>query len=264
MKSSRQFVPARRQTTRTYVVIGAVILVLIFAIPYTRRAVRSFVADVGVGVARVTHSSYLGVASIGTGFRSKRALVAQNTMLQGQVDTLQAELNDRNLLASQNADLKATLGRKDAATQMTLAAVIDKPTHSAYDTLLIDGGARAGFLVDQIAYANGETPIGTIAEVMANTAVVRLYSAPGQTLEARLAPLDIDVTLTGRGGGNFSATIPHDAVITSGAVVTTKEINPRIVADYQKVTSDSRDPFQTLLLSAPVNMNELSFVEVGQ
>ena len=167
-------------------------------------------------------------------------------------------------MLSQELDaLKATMGRS-TAVHLVLAAVLEKPPHSVYDTLLIDGGATAGFAKEQVVYANGDTPIGVIQEVTANSAVVKLYSAPGESTEARLSTSGTDITLVGRGGGNFSAQVPQELVIGAGETAVSKDIDPHVVAIFQKVTSDPRDPFQTLLLSAPVNVNDLSFIEVAE
>ena len=142
--------------------------------------------------------------------------------------------------------------------------MLEKPPHSAYDTLLIDGGASAGFAAGETVYAGGDTPIGTIQEVAASSALVKLYSAPGESTEARLSATGTDVTLVGRGGGDFSVQVPQELVVAPGATVVSKDIDPHVLALFQKVTSDARDPFQTLLLSSPVNVNDLSFVEIGQ
>lgn len=267
--SSRQFVPSPNKRKTTRIVIIVVILGIIFAVPFMRRSFRSGVSTIGLSIGRVTHSIGSWFGSLGTAVRSKYALEAENNALEAEIGELNARLTSYNAVAGENADLKKILGRTDHA-EFTLAAVIEKPPHSIYDTLVIDGGAKANLSVGQLVYANGETPIGFIQEVRSATAIVELYSAPGETFSARLSVpgeathTNIDVDLIGRGGGNFSATIPHDIVITPGTVVVTKEIHPYTVAIFQKVTSDARDPFQTLLLSAPVNINELSFVVVRQ
>lgn len=263
MMSSRQFVPARNKNKGIRIAVVAAVLILIFTIPVTRSAVKSAVHAIGMTVARSTHAVGGWFSGIGTMVRSKYAIENENTNLKVQIEELTARLSERDMLARENADLKQTLGRTNSA-HFILAAVIAKPPHSIYDTLIIDGGTSIGLSVGQIVYANGETPIGFIQAVTANTATVELYSASGEKFDARLSPSNIDVTLIGRGGGNFSATVTHDVVIPDGAIVVTKEIHPYTVALFQKITSDPRDPFQTLLLSAPVNINELSFVEVRQ
>ncbi len=258
---NRQFSPSHSKA-RTMRISGAVIvLALVFSIPVTRNAVRSSIHGVGMAIARSTGAVGTWFGSIGTAIRFKSSLEAENTDLKNKISALASQNAMQSELSSENADLKATLGRSEHNT-FTLAVVLEKPPHSMYDTIIIDGGSKVGFAVGQSVYTNGETPIGTITDVYPNSALVKLFSTSGEKTEARLSPSNIDVTLVGQGSGNFSATVPHDLPIANDIVAVTKELNAHVIAQYQKVTSDPRDPFQTLLLSAPVNMNELNFVEV--
>jgi cell shape-determining protein MreC len=208
-------------------------------------------------------------SGIGTAFTSKTSLLEENRNLKIQLADINAKLLSYDSVVAENTDLKASMGRADTM-HLALATILSKPSSSAYDTLLIDGGEKALFVVGETVYANGEIPIGKIEHVDVNTALVRLYSSPKFTTEARLDVTDekgvkhIDVTLTGRGGGNFQTSVPHDLKVESGTQVFSKELKPHLMAIFQKVTSDARDPFQTMLLSSPVNIQELSFVEVGQ
>ena len=244
-------------------VVVAVCLLGILAIPTVRTGIRAGVRSVGMVIVRSTNSVGGFFGNIGTAISSKTTLQKENDLLQSRIAELTLRLDEHDMLANQNAELKSALGREDGL-HFTLATVVSKYTNSLYDTFIIDGGSKVGFTVGQVVYAYGQTPIGHIVAVFPNTATVQLFSTPGETYDARLSPAGIDVTLTGRGGGNFVATVPHDLVIDSQSIAVTKEIHSRIVALYQKVTSDPRDPFQTLLLVSPVNINQLSFVEVAQ
>lgn len=242
----------------------AVILVLVaivFAVPPLRNGLRRSVSIVGTGIGHVTHSVGGFFGSIGTGIRSKNRLAEENAALRAEVSRLTAKTASEDVLAQENAELKAAMGRTENGV-FVLAAVLGKPPHSVYDTLLVDGGAKAGISVGQTVYAGGETPIGTVAEVMPLSAVVRLYSAPGEKTEAHLFPSNTDITLIGRGGGNFSATIPHELTVEVGTAVVTKALDPKVIGTFMKVTSDARDPFQTLLLASAININDLSFVQI--
>lgn len=259
----RQFAPTHTKTRQLRVVGALLFLVIIFAIPTIRSGMRRGVSAVGITIARGTHAIGGWFVAIGTSVSSKNSLANENTALKNQVAELTARLASSDQVARENANLKSAMGRSEA-NHFTLATVIEKPPHSLYDTLVIDGGSAVGFMVGQSVYANGETPIGSIEQVLPSTAIVKLYSAPGEETEARLMPSNIDVTLVGKGGGNFSTTIPHDVTVTDGATVMTKETNASTIAVFQKVVSDARDSFQTILLGAPLNIYELNFVEVRQ
>ncbi len=260
---NRQFSPSHSRARIQRIAAVVVIVAAISIVPVTRNAILGAVHGTGMAISRGTHAVGGWIVSLGSGFRSKIALEKENTLLKDRIAELSARTIADNDLMKENTDLKATLGRMEN-THFTLASVLEKPSHSLYDTLVIDGGARAGLKVGQVVYANGETPIGTTSETYDLSALVTLYSSSGQKTDARLSPAKIDITLVGLGGGNFSATVPHDLLVADDAVVTTKELNPRAIALFKKITSDPRDPFQTLLLSAPVNMNELNFVQVKQ
>lgn len=261
MTPKRQFVPAQTKNRRMRLFVILALIAVIFLVPPLRNGLRRGVSFIGTGIAHAARGTGGFLGSIGTGFRAKNKLAAENADLRAEVARLSSKVASEDVLARENAELKAVMGRVDSSS-FILAVVLGKPPHSVYDTLLIDGGARAGFVVGQMVYANGETPIGTIAEVMPLSAVVRLYSAPGEKTEARLSPSNTDVTLTGRGGGNFSTTVPHELVVETGASVVSKELDPKVIGTFMKVTSDARDPFQTLLIASPVNVNDLSFVQV--
>jgi cell shape-determining protein MreC len=263
MSPKRQFVPAHTKTRRLRTALIILAALIIFGVPVIRNSLRHGAAFVGSGLGRGTHAVGGFFGSIGTAIRTKSSLEKENVSLQAKNAELTTSLIDHDTLVHELDDLKASMGRT-TGIRLLLASVLEKPPHSLYDTLQIDGGREAGFMVGQTVYANGDTPIGTIVEVSTRTALVRLYSTPGEKTEARLSPSNTDITLIGRGGGNYSATVPHEVATAAGMTVVSKDISPRVIAVFQKVTSDPRDPFQTFLLNSPVNVNDLSFVEVGQ
>lgn len=262
-KRSRQFAPTHTKARRLRIAAVVVVIIAIFAVPVIRTSLRHGVSAFGLSITKGANSIGGWFGSIGTAVRTKHSLEAENIQLKAKVDELTAQLAERDQLARDNAELRVAMGRKEIH-HFTLAAVIAKPPHSIYDTLIIDGGASLGFVEGDIVYADGETPIGTIGRVMPNSAIVRLYSSPGERTEARLSPSNVDITLVGRGGGNFSATVPHDVTVAEGAAVITKEIDGSIIGVFKKITSDERDPFKTLLLVSPTNINELAYVQVRQ
>ncbi len=263
MAIRRQFVSADTRSRRARIAAVVLVVALVFAVPPVRRATAHAAGTLGLGVAKVTRSVGSWIGGLGTAVRSKRALEAENAQLRGDIERFAAQVAERQHLSAENAELKAALGRSGNA-RFILAAVLKKPPVSAYDTLVIDGGSADGIALGQTVYAHGEAPIGTVAEVTEHSALVRLWSAPGERTPVRLSPEGLDIELVGRGGGNFEATLPHDLSVPETAAAVTRETNARIVALFRKVISDQRDPFQKVLLVSPVNVNYLSFVEVRQ
>ena len=256
--------PHTSRTRRTTIFVIVVLLGILFSVPVTRTGIMRMFASIGMPFVRGTHVVTAELDTTGTvALHTKRSLIEENTNLKSQVAELTARLLERDMLARQLAELKADMGRMETNT-FTLASIIAKPPHSPYGTLIIDGGESASIATGSIVYANGRTPIGVVDHVLPTSAVVRLYAYPGQKTQARLTPANLDVELVGRGGGNFVVVVPHNLVVDPSSVVVTTDINPHVVATMQKVISDPRDPLQTILFSAPVNVLELSFVQVKQ
>ena len=209
----------------------------------------------------VTHGTGNWLYFASQSFRFKSSLVAENTKLMNQISDLNAQFSDYNELLQENEQLKSAMGRSDGK-QFILATVLSKPPVSLYDTLLIDGGSSVGIAAGSVVYANGDAPIGVVSQVFLHSALVELYSSPSFKMDARIDPEQIDVTLFGHGGGDFLVSVPHDLSVVTDTVVVSKEINPSVLGALQKVISDPRDSSQTLIFSSPVNINQLSYVQV--
>ena len=262
MAIHKQYVPRKNPRTPYFIMIGIVVVILL-VVPTTSNAIRRGVGAAGTSILRGTHTFEQWFVNIGTTLRFKNTLVSENISLQEQITQLGARVADRDMLAQENAALKATLGRV-GTTKFTLAAVLAKPPESVYDTLVIDGGSNVGLAVGQVVYANGDTPIGTIEQVLPSSAIVSLYSSSGTKTDARLDPSNIDVTLVGRGGGTFEVQVPHDLAITPGTLAVSKELNQHIIGVLDTSDANSQDAFQTLIFSSPVNMSQRGFVQVAQ
>lgn len=202
-----------------------------------------------------------GVESFFIYLESKTKLKKENDIFFQQLTEAETLVLDRNMLLHENEQLKELLGRIDASG-FTLSAVLAKPHASLYDALIIDTGTLEGVAVGNKVFAFGSVLLGEVSDVGTKTATVKLFSAPGNELNARIETLNIDVTITGRGGGNFEMTIPRDVTVISGTQLFLPGITPHIVATVEKNVSDERDPFQKILLTSPVNVNELNWVEV--
>lgn len=261
---NRQFSPAHSKERTIRIVVVIAIIAILFSIPVLRNGMRSGVNHIALGISRTAHGIGGWFGSISGILHTRVTLENENTDLKNQIIELKTQLLTTDQLNRENIELKASLGRSASKIRTILATVISKPPTSLYDTLVIDGGTNLGVLEGQTVYAGGDTPIGFIDHTNTNSSVVRLFSTNGEKTEARLSPNGVDVTLVGLGGGNFSAEVLHDLVVSPNAIVVTKETNSHTIAYFKKITSDPRDPFQTLLLVSPVNMNELHFVEVRQ
>jgi cell shape-determining protein MreC len=194
--------------------------------------------------------------------KTKAQLQFENAALLAQVQSLKGDRVRLVLLAQENEELKGVLGRKGEKETMTIAAVLAKPPQSLYDTLIIDGGTDHGFAVGDMVVAGGYIALGTIVEVSASVAKVKLYSMPGERLTVTLGAKNISIDAFGQGAGNFTAEVPRDALVVEGDLVTFPSINTKVVGQVSKTILRASDSFQSVYFRLPVNVSELRWVEV--
>ncbi len=193
--------------------------------------------------------------------RSKSEILAENEALKAENEKLKIQMSDYQTIKDDNESLKALMGRADKPN-FVIASVISKPPHSLYDTLIIDAGSAVGIASGMKIYVDGTVLIGTVSEVYTNSSVVKLFSTSGEKLEVTVSGKNITAEATGRGGGNFEMTFPHDVEIPKGTEVIVPGINPYLVGIVNEIISDPRDPLQKVLMRSPVNMQQLKFVEI--
>lgn len=191
--------------------------------------------------------------------RSKQSLELNNTALKKENAVLRMQLDAYKLVLDENTRIKMSLGQLDI-TRNILGIVLSKPSQTPYDTILINVGKESGVLVDSLVYAEGNIPVGTISRVFNTSSIVTLFSTPGQKTVVRLEEGGGDFELVGRGGGNFELELPRDALITQGTRVYLPGMINFYVATVGPVISDPRDPYKKVLLTSPVNMNQLTEV----
>lgn len=194
-------------------------------------------------------------------FQTKNSLMKDNQNLTEQLRESNLKLADHQMLADENTALKAILGRKDDRV-LVLAGILEKPNRSLYDTLIIDIGSDKDILVGNKVFASGDILIGEITDVYNRSAKVSPYSTPSEKHDAVISALGITGEAIGRGNGNFEITVPHDVIIEPGMAVVMPGVNQVLLGTVDQILSDPRDPFQKVLFRSPVNIQELSYIEV--
>lgn len=211
------------------------------------------------------------LGSVGSYFVSKKTLYLENENLKLELDKSKAMMTNYDSILAENMNFKEILGRKDETrpngssgreTVMILSAILSKPNQSLYDTLIIDIGINQGLQIGDIVFALGNVPIGRISNTYANSSKVILFSNSGETTQVVVGEKNIFMELKGRGGGNFEMIIPRDFTLQKGDQVVLPGIFPYVVGIVETIISDPRDPFIKALLTSPVNIQELKFVEV--
>lgn len=210
--------------------------------------------------------------ALGSYFASKNSLSLENENLKSQILESEADRANYASVVADNVSLKEILGRKEVKINMVLSAILSKPNQSLYDTLVIDVGTNQGIKVGNTVFAFGNVPIGRIDMVYPDSSKVVLFSnneeknqvVVGSKSASTRTSLggNIYMEIVGRGGGNFEMVIPRDLTLQKGDLVTLPGITPYVVGVVETVISDPRDPFVKALLTSPVNIQELKFVEV--
>ncbi|MBU0612059.1 rod shape-determining protein MreC [Patescibacteria group bacterium] len=194
-------------------------------------------------------------------FFSKKNLMQENENLKFQLDHISTRTLNYNSILDENNKLKEILGRAET-NQMVLAGILSKPNQSPYDTLIIDAGEKEGVMAGQKIFALGNIPIGRVVDVFPSSSKVILFSNPGEKTDVVISGRDIFMQAIGRGGGNFEMILPRDLVLEKGAEIVLPGVTPYVLGIVQSILSDPRDPYQKALLTSPVNIQEIKFVQV--
>ncbi len=222
-------------------------------------------------------------------FRSKESLYLENEDLKSKINEQEARMTNYDLIVSDDLKIKEILGRKEEKANMVLGSILSKPNQSPYDTFIIDVGINDGILVGQRVFADGLVPIGRISETYPKSSKVILFSNPGEKTEVVISGKTIPVVpvvdntgtlnlpntettqsggedalmqVVGRGGGNFEMILPRDFALEKGTKAVLPGMTPLVLGTVQTVISDPRDSFEKALLSSPVNIFGLKFIEV--
>jgi cell shape-determining protein MreC len=193
--------------------------------------------------------------------KSKSSLIEENSALRDRLDRSTLTLLDRSLLRQENAKLLALLGRTESRSSV-IARVLATPRQSPYDTLVLDIGSNSKIEEGDIVFVAGEIPIGYISMVKDRSALVTLYSSPDEEVSAFLGTSATPVVLHGRGGGNFLLTLPRDNDNSKGDIAVLAKYPTDVLAIVESVETEISNPFATLRLRSPVNIYNITFVEV--
>ncbi len=182
------------------------------------------------------------------------------SLLRASLASTTAALADRDALYQQNLQLKALLGR-NATTHTTLAAVLERPPNIPYDTLMIDIGSSEGVVPGALAFAGGNTAVGTVSDVYQSTSRVVLFSAPGQSYQAQLEG-GVPLTLSGQGAGSMQGEVPAGTVVSTGQAVLLPGIALAFTGTVSYIHQESGASFITVYVQLPADVFSLQYVEV--
>ncbi len=153
-----------------------------------------------------------------------RSLRADNELLNAQVASLTAD-------AERVGELEEALGvtRDDTAATRLAANIVSRESSPFTDTLSIDRGSGDGVKVGMVVTSSKGTLMGTVTEVFANRAFVRLVTDS----RSRVAAEDIETKAIGslRGAANRTLVFAlADAAVNVGDILQTSAISGRFPA----------------------------------
>jgi len=245
------------------IVFGAVGLVIVILLTYGifPRFFPALFSAIGLPMWKTENSIATNGSGVWGYFASKRSLLEENTQLKEQNALLSNQLLGYTTLLEENTQLKEALGRAPEGKAI-LAAVLKRPPLTAYDTMIVDVGEKDGVTLGDKVVIGGNNVIGDVAEVESLTSKVRLYSSNGIHTDVELGSTTIPTVAVGRGGGNFEATVPRDASVHQGDLITLPGARLQILGIVEDKTIDPARAFQTILFRTPFNMSEIKWLEI--
>src|SRR3989344_2991266 len=142
-------------------------------------------------------------------------VLKENEELKIEIERQKAMYFQTSFLIKENEELKRLLNREDLYS-LTLSLILKKPPFSAYDTFILDIGNNKKIRKGDTVYALGNIPIGEIVEVNMNTSKAKLYSTSGEKFDVIIGKNNIEAIATGKGGGTFEASLPHETKVEIG------------------------------------------------
>ena len=249
----------RRKITRNAIGFGLFLLLVFLGILSWTGNLFNFVGSPIWKVEKSINNSFNNLNYL---FRTKAAITKENHNLIDDNLNIKLSMIDYQILKRENDQLKEILGHLPESKNFILGNILSKPNHSPYDTIIIDIGTSSGIKEGDSIYVNGNISIGNIGKVYNNTSLVSLYTSPGQKTEGFMDGSNASVELVGRGGGNFEMIIPIELLAEKGAIVYLPGDTSEVIALVDDIISKPSDPFKKVLLSSPVNIQNLKWVQV--
>lgn len=191
---------------------------------------------------------------------SKASLIGENDKLRQENASLKIANQATLSLQAENLELRSLLNRTDQKGSL-LAKILAGPNITTYDTFIVDAGNNLGVEIGDLVSA-GNAIVGKVIEVNKTSSKIKLLSSPDEKLEVKIGKSGAIVVAYGKGGSNMETKLPKGINIAVGDPVTIPSISDKLFATVEAVESKPIDSFQTILMRVPINVNQVSFVEI--
>lgn len=196
-----------------------------------------------------------------TNMRSKTDLLNENAQLNQKVQEQAAAILLNQTLQAENNELKTAFGRENHR-DVLLVATLSAPGVSAYDTVIIDAGTDLGVKRNAPVYFSSTTAAGYILETYASTALVQLYSHPGEEVAVYTGEKRFFTKATGQGSGNFIVKLPHDSGVKEGDLIMVPGTPALILGSVGVIETDIAKSLQVARVRSPYNASQTHFLYV--
>ncbi len=205
--------------------------------------------NAGSGVAKVVSDTSSFFADRARVVQERDLLSAQALALNEENRTLRARLSDIGALG-------------EGSTGM-LAGVIARPPVSPYDTLIALLTEAGTVTTGAYAYGPGGVPLGTVDQVAGKTVRIALFSTGGRETIGWVGEKRIPITLVGRGGGAFEASLPRESGALVGDVVYVPGPGALPIGSIARIESDPSSPRDIVRIAPYANLFALTWVAIG-
>ncbi|HEY4476441.1 MAG TPA: hypothetical protein VJB69_00405 [Candidatus Paceibacterota bacterium] len=246
------------------------ILFFVLLIGLSQTPIRQFANRVSIGmlsplwsIGRGVEIFFIGLGGI---FSSKLSLVQENVALRSIVNQQSIALLNQTILKQENIILRQIVNRAMDAQPLTIGRLENRGEEFPLGVAIIDTGFQnttTGLSPGVVVVSEGAVILGELIEIYPKTAKMHFYSTTGERLMAQLGEMHVPIEITGRGAGNFIASLPRDLIVAIGDRVTLTvaghEFILAVVSDIKRTAGDS---FQEIFLRVPVNISQLTWVEM--
>jgi len=262
-------VPGRPKRFR---IIFGLVLLLIILLGLSQATFRHQVSGVSLKILSPFWTLGRGVNNITIGFNgifaTKLKLEKENVRLRNIIDQQAVRLLNQEILKQENLTLRQIINRAPDPLPLTIGRIINRGQQFPLGLATIDTGLKNekidNLLVPGVVVASeGAVALGELTEIYPTLAKMRFYSTTGDRLSGNLGELHIPIELTGRGAGNFIGLLPRDLTVKINDRVTIAvaqhEFIIAVVNDIKRLAGDS---FQEVFLRSPINISQLTWVEM--
>lgn len=211
------YLSGRSKARRAYIRYSSIIILLLLVIyywgalksflyPYVEPVVQKYAST--KGVIRIVPSF------VSTYFVSHKTLAEENVRLGVAIERMENELASRDALMREQGMVQVS-GAADSSSVLVMYPLTEDIT-KLYSTILLSKGFKDGVEEGGVVYVRGMQPVCTIVNVYDRTSVCELLSKGKRTTEAVTASGTIMISLSGIGGGNFTADVPKATPVSIG------------------------------------------------